>query len=220
MKTRFVLAALAASSLLGSPAFAQSSDIRQAEQDREAQRQRELRERPQYLPGDRRIVEEAQRQEAQRVENERREEQRRDEAARREEQRRQEAARRGRVEPPRYGDGRPVYRDDRDRAPVYRDDRRGEWRDSERRGDWRDGDRRGDWRSEWRESGRGAGPNRDWYRGNPLPRQYRGRAYVVDDWRGHRLYAPPRGHQWVQAGGDYVLVAITTGVIAAVLLSQ
>ena len=77
------------------------------------------------------------------------------------------------------------------------------------------GDRMGgDWR------GRGAGPSHDWYRGGYLPREYRSRQYVVDDWRAHRLYAPPRGYHWVQAGGDYVLAAVATGVIAAILLNQ
>jgi len=73
----------------------------------------------------------------------------------------------------------------------------------------------GDWR------GRGAGPEHNWYRGSTLPREYRGRNYVVDDWRGHHLYAPPSGYHWVQSpGGDYVLAAIATGVIAAILLNQ
>lgn len=72
----------------------------------------------------------------------------------------------------------------------------------------------GDWR------GRGAGPEHNWYRGGRLPPEYRNRNYVVDDWRSHRLYAPPRGYQWVQAGGDYVLVAIATGIIASILLNQ
>jgi Ni/Co efflux regulator RcnB len=43
---------------------------------------------------------------------------------------------------------------------------------------------------------------------------------VVSDWRGHHLTAPPRGHQWVQVGGDYVLVAVTTGIIAQLLLNH
>ena len=72
----------------------------------------------------------------------------------------------------------------------------------------------GDWR------GRGAGPSNDWYRGGRLPSEYRSRQYVVDDWRSHRLYEPPHGYHWVQAGGDYVLAAIATGVIAAILLNQ
>jgi Ni/Co efflux regulator RcnB len=60
----------------------------------------------------------------------------------------------------------------------------------------------------------------DWHRGDRLPSEYRGRQYVVDDWRGHHLSAPPRGYQWVQAGPDYVLAAIATGVIANILLNQ
>jgi len=68
--------------------------------------------------------------------------------------------------------------------------------------------------------GRGAGPEHTWYRGGRLPTEYRGRQYVVDDWRGHHLSAPPRGYHWVQAGGDYVLAAIATGIIASILLNQ
>lgn len=57
-------------------------------------------------------------------------------------------------------------------------------------------------------------------RGGRLPQELRQRTYVVNDWRGHRLQAPPRGHQWVQVGPDYVLTAIATGVIAALVLNQ
>jgi len=71
-----------------------------------------------------------------------------------------------------------------------------------------------------RAQGRGAGPDHSFYRGGRLPTEYRGRQYVVDDWRGHHLSAPPRGYHWVQAGGDYVLAAIATGVIASILLNQ
>jgi len=34
------------------------------------------------------------------------------------------------------------------------------------------------------------------------------------------LNAPPRGQQWVQVGSDYVLIAIATGIIAQLVLSQ
>jgi Ni/Co efflux regulator RcnB len=67
---------------------------------------------------------------------------------------------------------------------------------------------------------RGAGPNHSYYRGGRLPSEYRTRQYVVDDWRGHQLSAPPRGYHWVQTGGDYVLVAIATGVILQLLLNN
>lgn len=68
--------------------------------------------------------------------------------------------------------------------------------------------------------GRGAGPNHDFRRGQRLPMEFRHRQYVVDDWRGHHLSAPPRGYHWVQTGGDYVLVAIATGVILQLLLNN
>jgi Ni/Co efflux regulator RcnB len=71
-----------------------------------------------------------------------------------------------------------------------------------------------------RRDGRGAGPNHAFYRGERLPVQYRHRQYVVDDWRGHHLSAPPRGYHWVQTGADYVLVAIATGVILQLLLAN
>jgi len=67
---------------------------------------------------------------------------------------------------------------------------------------------------------RGVGPNHSWYRGDRLPYEYRTRHYVVDDWRSHHLYAPPRGYHWVQSGGDYLLVAVATGIIASILLNQ
>lgn len=67
---------------------------------------------------------------------------------------------------------------------------------------------------------RGAGPNHAYYKGGRLPLQYRTHQYVVDDWRGHHLSAPPRGYHWVQSGGDYLLVAIATGIILQLLLSN
>jgi len=67
---------------------------------------------------------------------------------------------------------------------------------------------------------RGAGPNQSFHRGGRLPPQYRSHQYVVDDWRAHRLSAPPRGYHWVQNGNDYLLVAITTGVIMQLLLGN
>lgn len=57
-------------------------------------------------------------------------------------------------------------------------------------------------------------------RGDHMPPYYRSKQYVVDDWQGHGLRRPPRGYQWVQNGGDYLLVAITTGIILELLLNQ
>jgi Ni/Co efflux regulator RcnB len=67
---------------------------------------------------------------------------------------------------------------------------------------------------------RGAGPNHSYYRGDRMPPAYRGQRYIVNDWQVRRLHAPPRGYHWVQTGGDYVLVAIATGVILELLLNN
>jgi Ni/Co efflux regulator RcnB len=66
---------------------------------------------------------------------------------------------------------------------------------------------------------RGDGP-RDWHRGDRLPNDYRDRQYVVDDYRGYGLRQPPRGYHWVGVGGDYVLAAIASGVIAQIVISS
>jgi Ni/Co efflux regulator RcnB len=117
-------------------------------------------------------------------------------------------------------DQRNQYRTD-DRG-QYRADDRGRHRADDRgpqRGLQRDDNRRGN-RADNRGRGRGAGPDHSFYRGGRLPAQYRSHHYVVNDWRGHRLSAPPRGYHWVQTGGDYVLIAVATGIIASILLSQ
>lgn len=73
---------------------------------------------------------------------------------------------------------------------------------------------------DYHHDGRGAGPRHDFYRGQRLEPEYRRHEYVVDNWRGHHLKAPPRGYHWVQTGPDYVLVAITTGIIAQIVLGN
>ena len=82
-------------------------------------------------------------------------------------------------------------------------------------------DRRDDRRADRHDNGRrGGGPDHNWYKGSRVPPQYRSHHYVVNDWRGHHLSAPPRGYHWIQNGGDYLLVAIATGVIASMVLSN
>ncbi len=53
--------------------------------------------------------------------------------------------------------------------------------------------------------------------GGRVPPVQRGYGYVVEDWRGHRLSAPPRGFQWVQSGADYLLVNARTGTVSRVV---
>lgn len=60
---------------------------------------------------------------------------------------------------------------------------------------------------------------RRWARGQRFDRRYAPNYRVVDyrRYRARRLYAPPRGYQWVRSGNDAVLVGITTGLIAATI---
>jgi len=60
----------------------------------------------------------------------------------------------------------------------------------------------------------------DFRRGGYLPHEYRRPIYVVNNYYGHHLPAPRRGHQWVQVGADYVLIAVATGIIAQIILNQ
>ena len=57
-------------------------------------------------------------------------------------------------------------------------------------------------------------------RGGYIPREYRNPTYFINDYRPYRLPPPPRNHQWVQVGADYVLIAIATGIIANIVLNQ
>jgi Ni/Co efflux regulator RcnB len=111
----------------------------------------------------------------------------------------------------------------RDRAEV-RGDRR-ELRYDRRRADtWRG-------RSEWR-SYRGARPgywyapgygyypvtrSYTWRRGGYVPSGYR--SYYVQDPYYYGLAPAPRGYRWVYADGNFVLMALATGLIANVIIN-
>ena len=61
---------------------------------------------------------------------------------------------------------------------------------------------------------------RRWNKGQRFDRRYAQNYTEIRDWhqyRGRRLYAPPRGYHWVRSGNDAVLVAVTGGLIGAVL---
>lgn len=88
-------------------------------------------------------------------------------------------------------------------------------RDDHDRGDWHDRDRD---RGDWHDNGHGHGHydngwhgrRHHWERG----RRYDGPIVIIRDYDRYRLRPPPRGYHWVRDdGGDYVLVAIATGII-------
>lgn len=53
----------------------------------------------------------------------------------------------------------------------------------------------------------------EWHKGD----HYDGRGEWVD-WRREHLREPPPGYEWVDTGGQFVLVAIATGIITDILL--
>ena len=59
---------------------------------------------------------------------------------------------------------------------------------------------------------------RKWQRGQRFDQRYAPN-YRQVDYRQHRgMKAPPRGYRYVQSGNDAVLVSVTTGIIAAILI--
>ena len=48
----------------------------------------------------------------------------------------------------------------------------------------------------------------DWHRGQTI------------DYKAHHLRAPPRGYEWRQVDGNFVLAAVATGVIASVIVAS
>lgn len=55
----------------------------------------------------------------------------------------------------------------------------------------------------------------NWRRGAYVPSAYR--SYYVQDPYYYGLSAPPRGHRWVYADGNFVLMSVATGLIASVI---
>jgi len=122
-------------------------------------------------------------------------------------------------------DYRAERRDDR---RDFRADQRFDRRDyrADRRFDRRDfrADRRADWR-DYRN-----GRNQYRYDRNEFRRFHRGERFsyhphrhvVINDWNRYHLSRPPRGYHWVRNGdsGDFLLVAITTGLILDLLLNS
>ena len=56
-----------------------------------------------------------------------------------------------------------------------------------------------------------------WAKGQRFDRRYATNYRVIDNPRAYRLSSAPRGYQWVRSGNDAVLIAITSGLIGAVI---
>ena len=55
-------------------------------------------------------------------------------------------------------------------------------------------------------------PHGSWHQGD----RYNGGREAVD-WRHHHLHQPPSGYEWVQSGNQFVMIAVTTGIIASII---
>jgi Ni/Co efflux regulator RcnB len=44
--------------------------------------------------------------------------------------------------------------------------------------------------------------------------------YQSVDWRSHHLRQPPRGYEWRQVNGQYVMAAAATGLVAAIIMAN
>lgn len=123
----------------------------------------------------------------------------------------------------------PPDRDHRDWDRDHRDDRR------DRRDDRRDDRRRYDtgYREGYHDARRGdprydgyrplppPPPPHAWARGQRYHDYYRGPVYVVNDYPHYRLRRPPRGYHWVRDDtGNFLMVAIATGIIADLVLNH
>ncbi|WP_293903336.1 RcnB family protein [Phenylobacterium sp.] len=122
----------------------------------------------------------------------------------------------------RHVDGREARELGRDRAEV-RGDRRELRYDRGRAETYRD---RAEWRTFrgarpgfWYAPGYGYYPThrgQAWRRGGYVPSAYRG--YYVQDPYYYGLAQAPRGYRWVYADGNFVLMALATGLIANVIV--
>lgn len=60
----------------------------------------------------------------------------------------------------------------------------------------------------------------EWKKGYHMRSDDWKRGERVDDYRTYHLSSPPRGYEWREVDGNYVLAAVATGVIASVIVAS
>ncbi|HEY7887366.1 MAG TPA: RcnB family protein [Steroidobacteraceae bacterium] len=120
------------------------------------------------------------------------------------------------------------YGHDHDRQDQRHDEHRDEYHDEHRHEHHDRGEHRGEMRHEHEEhehfdSGRYDRPRgwhgHYWRRGERLPPDYRGPAYVIPDPVVYRLRPPPPGYYWVRVDNNAVLAVVATGVVVDVAVN-
>jgi Ni/Co efflux regulator RcnB len=61
--------------------------------------------------------------------------------------------------------------------------------------------------------------HKDWRKGGHISHDDWNRGAEVD-WRTRHLRQPPRGYEWREVDGNYVLAAVATGVIASIIVAS
>jgi len=62
------------------------------------------------------------------------------------------------------------------------------------------------------------GKSHRYAKGQKLPSQFRGSSHYVSNYSEYHLSKPPKGHRWVRDdSGNFILVAVTTGLITEIL---
>ncbi len=61
--------------------------------------------------------------------------------------------------------------------------------------------------------------HREWRRGARI-RQEDWRRGAPVDYRRYRLRRPPRGYEWREVDGNYVMAAVATGIIASAIIAS
>jgi len=64
-----------------------------------------------------------------------------------------------------------------------------------------------------------AAPHPEWHKGAKIAQSDWGRGQPVD-YRSHHLQSPPRGYEWRQVDGNYVLAAAATGLILSSIIAS
>jgi Ni/Co efflux regulator RcnB len=99
--------------------------------------------------------------------------------------------------------------------------------DQDRRNDNADRDRndygnrdRDDAKDRDRERDRDRDARHRWEAGERVDREYLGPQYVIGDWGRDGLSRPPRGHEWIRVGDEFMLVRVQDQKIAKVIFGD
>jgi len=72
----------------------------------------------------------------------------------------------------------------------------------------------------WGDDRHDNGRHRGWYKGGHIERGDWDRGIRVYEYRRYNLSPPPRGYEWRQVDGNYVLAAAATGLIMGLVLAN